>query len=140
MNAEWQRAQAPACSRIEPTRIVYACFPELNDRALPASSAAGVAHERSLTRISLALAGYQAEHNEYPAILDALAPTWLPALPTDPFTDLPFHYAKTPTGYRLYSVGPNGIDDDGHTRDQHDAAHPKPDDITVTIPPSPPAP
>ncbi len=95
--------------------------------------------ERSLTRIALALAGYHAEHNEYPATLDALTPGWLPTLPSDPFIDLPFHYTRIPTGYRLYSVGPNGIDDDGHTRDQRDATHLKPDDITVTVPPMPPA-
>lgn len=60
-----------------------------------------------------------------PPNLDALIPTYLPELPNDPFaaTATEYHYTTTdPNFIFIYSVGPNGIDD------QHNG-----DDIVVTV-------
>ena len=43
-------------------------------------------------------------------------PKFLPAALNDPFSKAPFHYAKTSDGrFLLYSVGPNGRDDQGRS-------------------------
>ena len=47
---------------------------------------------------------------------------------TDPFSGNPFIYRKTETGYILYSVGSNGIDDGGRTEDDD----PDADDIVLS--------
>ncbi|MCL2647441.1 MAG: hypothetical protein FWD61_10625 [Phycisphaerales bacterium] len=40
---------------------------------------------------------------------------YLSSIPEDRFANAPLHYLKTPAGYLLYSVGPNMIDNAGHT-------------------------
>ncbi|HZZ43183.1 MAG TPA: hypothetical protein VFE58_09615 [Tepidisphaeraceae bacterium] len=85
--------------------------------------------ELRLTRIALAISIYKSQHNTYPASLTDLTPADVSA---DPFTDASFIYTRTPTGYRLYSVGPNMIDDnDNHQKPQ--------DDISASFP-TPPKP
>lgn len=64
---------------------------------------------------SLAIRLYELDHERPPESLDELIPDYLPAIPLDPF-----HPDNAIIGYlpnaerpRLYSVGPNGFDDDG---------------------------
>ncbi len=73
--------------------------------------------EFQLCRLSLALAIYHRRHNDYPASLDALAPTILPTVPRDPFSDKGFHYQRKAGTYILYSFGPSNIDEQGRERD-----------------------
>jgi hypothetical protein len=64
----------------------------------------------------LALRCYAADHaGQPPATLDALVPTYLPAIPTDPMLKgrAPLHYRADPTDPRLYSVGDDTTDDHG---------------------------
>jgi hypothetical protein len=79
--------------------------------------------EKSLTEISLALAAYRADRGGYPAALDDLTPAYLPAIPPDLFCEKPPIYHPMPTGYLLYSVGPDMIDNGGGN-----------DDIRVAVP------
>ncbi|MBS3734657.1 MAG: hypothetical protein KGY99_07000 [Phycisphaerae bacterium] len=72
------------------------------------------------------LAAYHAETGAYPDKLAALTPTYLQAVPTDPFTGEPLIYKRTDAGYVLYSVGEN-LDDDGGI-DAYDTG-----DIAVTV-------
>jgi hypothetical protein len=65
--------------------------------------------EIRLTRIALLLAAYKQEHGAYPASLSELSSD----LPADNFSDHPFLYTRTSSGYTLYSPGPNLIDDSG---------------------------
>jgi hypothetical protein len=51
-------------------------------------------------------------HQRWPERLEDLAIDDVSLL-TDPLCGKPFVYAPTPQGFRLYSLGPNGIDDDG---------------------------
>ncbi len=64
-------------------------------------------------------------HNEAgqglcPAILHELVPDYLPELPQDPFTGTDFCYARLDNfDYKLYSVGPNKVDDGGVQKDKY---------------------
>ena len=65
---------------------------------------------------ALAVAEYRLHHGALPERLDALVPDFLDALPPDPFdADNPIRYRFDETGYTLYSIGENGVDDAGST-------------------------
>jgi hypothetical protein len=68
--------------------------------------------------IALALRLYRQDHHgAWPDSLEALAPTYLPALPVDPFSPAgaSFRYKPAANGAAptLYSVAKNGVDDGG---------------------------
>jgi hypothetical protein len=63
--------------------------------------------------VMCALELYRRAHGAYPADLATLAPSYLPALPEDPFSGDPLVYRVETEGYTLYSVGPNKVDDGG---------------------------
>ncbi|MEX0938926.1 MAG: hypothetical protein WDZ59_13775 [Pirellulales bacterium] len=91
---------------------------------LPAFDKAVQAEDRTntqfdLVRLAAALAVYRAEHGVYPDSLDALKPEILAELPTDLFHGAPFGYRKTSDGFLVYSLGPNGTDDDGSTQQRN---------------------
>ena len=80
--------------------------------------------------IALALAAWRSEHDSYPKTLDDLAPKYLDAVPMDYFTDQPLRYERTADGYRFYSFGANGTDDQGRGGDDKPAG----DDFAVQMP------
>ena len=61
----------------------------------------------------MAVRCFYLEHGSYPMNLADLTPTYLDAVPLDPFSGKPVHYRKTSQNFLLYSVGPDGIDDGG---------------------------
>lgn len=66
------------------------------------------------TATGIALERYRKAHNgQYPDSLDALVPAFMPAVPLDPFDGKPLRFAKRPTGYVVYSLGPDRDDDRG---------------------------
>lgn len=71
------------------------------------------------TRILCALAAHRARHGAYPDTLDALVPTYLDAIPTDPITGKAFIYRRllepddAGRTILLYSFGEDGDDDNG---------------------------
>lgn len=73
-------------------------------------------NERNL-HIAFALAAYQADQKRYPQTLDALAPKYLASVPGDLFSGKALVYRPSKGGYLLYSVGPNGEDDEGDSDD-----------------------
>jgi hypothetical protein len=85
----------------------------------PAISAASEAEDSwrmrwQVTELAFALAAYRADHGTYPATLAELKPKYVQKVPTDMFNgEADLHYTRKGGGYRLYSVGPNGIDDGG---------------------------
>jgi hypothetical protein len=80
--------------------------------------------------IAFALAAYRCDHKSYPKSLDDLAPRYLDKVPDDLFTGKPLLYRGFEKSCLVYSVGPNGVDDDGQSpRDE-----PRGDDIAVRIP------
>jgi len=90
----------------------------------------------SILRLALML--YECDHGKLPESLDALAPEYLPSLPTDPYSGGPFHY-RISSGERVrmfhnideskayrdlapgaavvWSVGPDLNDDGGRVRE-----------------------
>lgn len=65
-------------------------------------------------RLRLALHSWQIKHGTYPVALKALMPNYARRIPADPFgAGEPMRYRKTPNGYLLYSIGPDGKDDGG---------------------------
>jgi hypothetical protein len=60
-----------------------------------------------LMRIFSALKHYRLRNDAWPDNLQRLSPH------VDPVYGKPFVYQKTGDGFRLYSLGPNGVDDDG---------------------------
>jgi hypothetical protein len=90
--------------------------------------------ERNL-HVAFALAAYHSDHRNYPKSLDALVPKYLAKAPNDLFTGKPLIYRPSANGYLLYSLGPDGKDNEGRGNDDK----PKGDDISVRIPVPKPA-
>ena len=66
------------------------------------------------TRIALALAAFHKDKGVYPQKLEELAPTFLPAIPADPFNGAPFGYKTSdPNSYLLYGPGYDAEDNGG---------------------------
>ena len=65
-------------------------------------------------RIAVAVERYRRDHGELlPNDLQDLVPTYLPAVPIDPFSGQEMRFAKVADGYVAYSVGSNRRDDGG---------------------------
>lgn len=65
----------------------------------------------TLMQIFSALKQYSLEHHAWPDSLQTLSLQGVQM--TDPVYNRPYVYRKTDTGFRLYSLGPNSIDDNG---------------------------
>ena len=90
---------------------------------------------RSNLLVAFALVLHKADSGRYPARLDELAPKYLPVVPGDLFSGRSLIYRPSDTGYLLYSVGVNGIDEEGRWTDDD----PKGDDLRVRMPVTAPA-
>ncbi len=66
-----------------------------------------------LTEVELALRVHRIRNSSDPESLGELTPGVVRILPRDPFSQLPFRYARTKKGHLLYSVGPDERDDEG---------------------------
>jgi hypothetical protein len=62
---------------------------------------------------AIAVERFRRRHGRLPKRLDELVPDLLPAVPKDPFTGDPLHYAAGGGFYLVYSVGPDGKDNGG---------------------------
>jgi hypothetical protein len=70
--------------------------------------------ENGLLLLALALRAYRLEQGAYPASLSQLSPRYVKTTPRDPLAhDLAFRYKVRGKDYALYSVGPDGKDDNG---------------------------
>jgi hypothetical protein len=91
----------------------------------------------ALDKLAFAMAAYRVDHGSYPEKLDALVPQYVSEVPKDIFNhDADLMYRLEADGYVMYSVGPNGKDDDGMTVDDG-MKNGRPgdwDDITIRIP------
>lgn len=63
--------------------------------------------------LDLALREHRGATGSYPAALSQLRPKLEAELQFDPLNGGPFRYRRTPQGFLLYSVGPDGKDDGG---------------------------
>lgn len=83
--------------------------------------------------VAFALAAYRADVGRYPATLAELAPKYLPQIPRDRFSENPLVYKKSADGYLLYSVGMNGLDEEGRSRADDNSSDA--DDLAIHMPP-----
>jgi hypothetical protein len=109
------------------------------DRSLAQSLKSADQHavHLAMAQTGLALATYRADHKEYPEDLASLTPGYIDKLPADPYAaDKPLRYRRQASGYLLYSVGPDGLDQGGGESERYSDS----DDIAVSISdPEPPA-
>jgi hypothetical protein len=80
--------------------------------------------------LAFALAAYQRYNRHYPAKLEELAPKYVESIPDDLFSGNPLIYRLVDKGYLLYSVGPNGKDEEGRGNNDE----PRGDDLSVRMP------
>jgi hypothetical protein len=87
---------------------------QLSVKSMDASRVRSDARLR-LAIVSLGLRLYRLDHGTDAPSLHALVPTYLSGIPADPFSRQPLCYREVSAGggYRLYSVGPDRIDDGG---------------------------
>jgi hypothetical protein len=110
-------ADAPVGLRGARYFVTHLVVPALDKAS--AGAALGAAR-RDAAVTGLALERYKRTKGSYPATLDALVPTYLAALPRDPWTGGTMQYRAPDAGAvgaearpRLYIVGRNGTDDQG---------------------------
>lgn len=89
--------------------------------------------ERSACLASMAIERYRLAHGTLPDSLDALVPTYLEAVPADPFAEAPMRYVKREVGYVVYSVGRNEVDDGGSREVSRYPRHGGPLDIVFEV-------
>lgn len=75
---------------------------------------------RRLTVTAIALKRYELQHRTRPSSLAMLVPQFLAAVPVDPMNSRPLNYRTDSTGFVLYSVGEDGVDDGGDAQSPAD--------------------
>lgn len=112
---DWIKGMTPMASMIVPA---YEGF--------LAAEISSLAHARA-TRVALAIELHRASTGSLPTNLESLIPQYLNTMPLDPCTEEPFRYAleaESPVGYRLYTIGFDGVDNQGAISDpQYHAMH-----------------
>ena len=68
--------------------------------------------------VALATEQFRLEHRRWPESLDQLVPSYLSAVPHDPFLPAPLKLRKFSDGLFIYSVGYDGHDDGGKINPQ----------------------
>jgi hypothetical protein len=69
--------------------------------------------QQAAARSVIAIERYRRIHGEAPKTLDQLVPEFLDQPPVDPFDGAPLRYHSDAAGYKVYSIGPDGIDQGG---------------------------
>ncbi len=70
--------------------------------------------------VAIAIRLFELDHDSLPDSLDALVPEYLDAVPIDAFCGEPLRYEPGEEGrYVVYSVGWDGVDNDGRTHPEH---------------------
>ena len=86
---------------------------------------ASLKHElvEKMTDISLAICQFRSKTGKVPQTLGELVPEYVTEMPQDSFSNQPLNYRANDNGFKIYSVGIDGVDDDGK----------KPKDIVVEV-------
>ena len=85
---------------------------------------AGIQVQFDLARTALALERFRLPTGARPERMEELVPRYLPQVPLDPFDGQPIRYRRRQAGYLLYSVGPDGQDNDGREQDEVKSGEP----------------
>jgi hypothetical protein len=122
--AIWDLFSKKSASAVISSRV-GAMLVKLLLRALPAVQ---ISHDRTelmgmMDQTACALAIYRSDRGRYPDKLSELVPKYLDKIPGDTFSreeSIPIHYRRDGGAYLLWSVGNNGIDDNGRTYEDLD--------------------
>jgi hypothetical protein len=82
---------------------------------------------------ALAVERYRLANGKLPSQLSDLVPTFLPAVPSDPFDGKPLRYKTLAKGYVVYSVGDDREDNGGAEKDSKGVSWVPGTDITFTV-------
>ncbi len=121
----WTLSTIPLASAEQKGKFLGDMLVYLNFQYVEGLQNAWDKHQQSQINLELAFAlgAFHADQGNYPKDLSELAPKYLKEIPKDLFSDKPMIYRPSDKGYQLYSVGPNGKDEDGGR-----------DDIAVVMP------
>ena len=92
----------------------------------------GIAQLRT-ARTALAIQRYHLANSKLPDALTHLVPTYLDAVPSDPFDGNDLRYKKLQTGFVVYSIGEDQSDDDGKERPPSRQRKGEPSNYDVTF-------
>ena len=84
-------------------------------------------------QVALAIQRYRLATGNIPESLADLLPTYLDAVPKDPFDGKDLRYKKLETGFVVYSIGEDGNDDGGQEKPRKKTSGDVPVDITFII-------
>jgi len=84
-------------------------------------------------QVALAIQRYRLATGNIPESLTDLLPTYLDAVPKDPFDGKELRYKKLETGFVVYSIGEDGNDDGGKEKPRKKTSGSVPVDITFII-------
>jgi hypothetical protein len=76
-----------------------------------------------LGAVALAAEEFRMEKGRWPENLQEIVPKYLKTVPEDAFGTGPVRYRRDETGARLYSLGRDGIDNGGRTREEVEKMH-----------------
>ncbi len=93
------------------TRLAMSSVSAVNDAIARAKAL------QESARTSIAIERYRRLHGETPESLGQLTPDFLDRAPIDPFDGAPLRYRREAEGYRVYSVGLDGLDQQGVQQD-----------------------
>ena len=98
---------------------------------VPSKFAAFEARRRAAVA-GLAVERYRMNHEgRLPERLDDLTPQFIPSVPTDPFDGNELRFERLPTGFVVYSIGADRVDDGGKERPQRGTARSFDETFTV---------
>lgn len=105
---------------------------------MPGLSRATTIDVRSIAQLHTARAGlaverYRLAAGKFPDTLGDLIPTYLDAVPKDPFDGEDLRYKKLETGFVVYSIGEDGSDDGGKEKPRKRTKPPAPADVTFIV-------
>ncbi|HUS71747.1 MAG TPA: hypothetical protein VMY06_01685 [Sedimentisphaerales bacterium] len=105
---------------------------------MPAFSRVTTIDIRSIAQLRTAQAGlaierYRLATDKLPDTLAELSPTYLDAVPKDPFDGKDLRYKKLDVGFVVYSIGEDGSDDGGKEKPRKKARPPAPEDVTFIV-------
>jgi hypothetical protein len=105
---------------------------------MPALSRATTIDVRNIAQLHTALTGlavqrYRLAAGKLPDTLAELVPTYLDAVPKDPFDGKDLRYKKLETGFVVYSIGEDGNDDGGKEKPRKRTRPPAPADVTFIV-------
>ena len=87
---------------------------------------------RRAATVVLAIERYRvANEGQLPKDLEILVPEFLASIPADPFDGQRLRYKRLPSGFVVYSIGPDRVDDGGKERFQRGPQ--KNFDVTFTV-------